>query len=667
MAVSCQLQGLQMDRFAILDELSKGIRAYVLLFCLTLVASAPGVFTMPALDRDESRFAQASKQMLETGDYLQIRYQDGLRNKKPAGIHWLQATTTAIFSSKEAKQIWSYRLPSFIGGALATCALFWAGIPLIGRRAAFLGASLFATGILLTSEAHISKTDGVLVAITTLAAAAFVHLKTREDHPKWLAILFWFAIGFGFLIKGPVTPMVVFLAIAFAGLWERSWKWSGLLCLGVVTIFIDNYINFGGADEVIGWGIKALGGVIIAVCAGRFVLDHWSVPWARRLVWWPGPLLCVLMVLPWFIAIQVATDGQFAEGALGKDLKDKVVGASEGHGGPPGYHLVFLLTHFFPATLFVIPAIYAAVKGIREKLEMHDGLVFVIGWLVPTWLVFEFLPTKLSHYTLPAYPALALLCGYAVYQLVSGAFAKAGNPVSGFARSGAIISSALLYFIGGLLVMIFVSPFGMNYLKAEAAGDFRSIDAEAVLNTWSSIDVVAWPLVFVAIAWVLALLFVAIRKYQLAVVFAILSSVLIGWHIRIAVLPTQTWVQATITARDALQDVCGLPSQAGCDPVPEENVQALSYAEPSFVFTTGTQVKISPDSSDLLDTSKGPQAWVINLEDQAGRDGLESLRTQAEASGWCFQRGEDRYVLNYSNGDPVHFVGVRVDPGACGP
>ena len=80
-----------------LDQWTRGIRAYVLLFLLTFVTAAPGVFTMPALDRDESRFAQASKQMLETGDYIKIRYQDEERNKKPAGIHWLQSATTAIF------------------------------------------------------------------------------------------------------------------------------------------------------------------------------------------------------------------------------------------------------------------------------------------------------------------------------------------------------------------------------------------------------------------------------------------------------------------------------------------------------------------------------------------------------------------------------------------
>ena len=97
-----------------LDRISSGWKAWVLLFVITFGAAAPGVFNLPALDRDESRFAQASKQMLESGDYIRLRYQDELRNKKPAGIHWLQAGSTALFTGAEAKQIWTYRVPSWL-------------------------------------------------------------------------------------------------------------------------------------------------------------------------------------------------------------------------------------------------------------------------------------------------------------------------------------------------------------------------------------------------------------------------------------------------------------------------------------------------------------------------------------------------------------------------
>ena len=645
-----------MNRYSVLDELSKGFRAYILLFFLTLVTAAPGVFTMPALDRDESRFAQASKQMLETGDYIMIRYQDGLRNKKPAGIHWLQSASTAMFSSAEDKQIWSYRLPSFIGGAIATCLVFWAGIPLIGRRAAFLGALLFSTGLLLTSEAHISKTDGVLVAITTLAVAAYVHLRARDDHPKWLAILFWFAIGFGFLIKGPVTPMVAFLAIIFAGLANRGWKYPALLSAGLVVIFLDTYFNFGPANEILGWVIKSIGVAMLAIAGWRFFADTWREDWFKTLVWWPGPLLFVVMVLPWFISIQMATDGRFAEGAVGKDLKDKVVGASEGHGGPPGYHLLFLITHFFPATLFLVPGLVVAIREIRAKANPDSNLIFLLAWLIPTWLIFEFLPTKLSHYSLPAYPALALLAGYAAWRLLEGA----RYPVSRFASLG-------VFLLGALLLGVFLSPIGIGLQIQEVTGDFKTVDAETVLASWQQYELVTWPLVIVLFAILATLIASLSRAYLLASGFAIVCSISLGWHARVMVLPSQKWVQPTWAARDVLKEVCSLPGETNCSGPAPTLIQTIGYSEPSFVFTTGTDVKISPNSTSTLPpASEAPvMAWALNIEREEGEMALEDIRAQAEAQGRCIIESSPRYALNYSNGDPVHFIGVRLDSGPC--
>src|SRR5205823_9384874 len=68
-----------------------GIRPMALLCLICLVLYAPGLAAIPPLDRDEARFAQATRQMLETGDFIRIRFQEEARHKKPAGIHWLQA------------------------------------------------------------------------------------------------------------------------------------------------------------------------------------------------------------------------------------------------------------------------------------------------------------------------------------------------------------------------------------------------------------------------------------------------------------------------------------------------------------------------------------------------------------------------------------------------
>ncbi len=76
----------------------------------------PGFFQIPPVDRDEAYFAQATKQMIETGDYVDIRYQDDVRYRKPVGIYWMQAavvnTASALGVPMRWTTIWLYRVPS---------------------------------------------------------------------------------------------------------------------------------------------------------------------------------------------------------------------------------------------------------------------------------------------------------------------------------------------------------------------------------------------------------------------------------------------------------------------------------------------------------------------------------------------------------------------------
>src|SRR5580658_6869436 len=94
-----------------LDLLAKDWRGPLLAAFIALIAALPGALGLPPLDRDEARFAQASAQMLETGDFVTIRFQDAPRFKKPVGVYWLQAASVALFSNVENREIWAFRIP----------------------------------------------------------------------------------------------------------------------------------------------------------------------------------------------------------------------------------------------------------------------------------------------------------------------------------------------------------------------------------------------------------------------------------------------------------------------------------------------------------------------------------------------------------------------------
>src|SRR6185369_16268741 len=117
-------------------------RAVAFLVLCALVLFLPGFFNIPPIDRDEARFAQATKQMVETGDFIDIRFQDEVRYKKPVGVYWLQAaaveTASKLGMPRAQLRIWLYRVPSLIGAIGAVLLTYWAALAFVSRRAALL-------------------------------------------------------------------------------------------------------------------------------------------------------------------------------------------------------------------------------------------------------------------------------------------------------------------------------------------------------------------------------------------------------------------------------------------------------------------------------------------------------------------------------------------------
>ncbi|MDR3508632.1 MAG: glycosyltransferase family 39 protein [Caulobacteraceae bacterium] len=349
-----------------LDQWARGWRGPLLAALAALFAGLPGALFLPPLDRDESRFTQATAQMLETGDFVEIRFQDQPRDKKPVGIHWLQAASVAATSSAEARNIFAYRIPSLLGAMLAAAACAWGAAAFFGAGPGLIAGLILAATFLLSTEAGIAKTDAVLCGTTVLAMAALARLYAasiglKEPFPKgesagWRTrLLFWLGIGVGMLDKGPVGPMVVLLA--------------GLSL----------------------WGVER------------------RAPWAARMGWAWGLILVLAIVGPWAAAITVKTDGAFWGTAIGGDVAPKLKGGQEGHGAPFGLHFLLSPLLFFPAGALLPAALIEGWKGRKTP-----GARMALCWLIPGWLVFEITPTKLVHYTLPLYGALAWLAVFAL-------------------------------------------------------------------------------------------------------------------------------------------------------------------------------------------------------------------------------------------------------------
>ena len=374
--------------------------ALLVVFCMLLYL--PGLTTIPPLDRDEARFAQASKQMLETGDLVDIRFQDKPRYKKPAGTYWLQAASSAMLRPIVGDQIWTYRLPSVLAAVLAVLLTMEIGRLLFNRRCGLIAGGLLAGSVLLVAEAHQAKSDAVLLVtillmfwpLARLYPAAGAAVQDSASPPAWPRWVFWAGLGASIMVKGPIGLLVVGLFLTTLTLLERR------------------------------------------------------LAWLRALVYWPAIVLAVVIALPWYVAITIASDGAFLAQAIGRDLAPKLAGGVEAHGAWPGYYTMLTLLMAWPASLFLWPTLL----GWRQAWSI-PAVKFMIAWALPSLLVFELIPTKLPHYVLPVYPALMLITAAAVSGAVGPlADTLRGRPAKIWAFIWALIG--LVLGIAGGVVMV---------------------------------------------------------------------------------------------------------------------------------------------------------------------------------------------------------------------
>ena len=341
------------------ERTSNAFRA-CLLVLMCLLAFIPGISGLPPTDRDESRYMQATKQMVETGDYVDIRFQTEPRYLKPVGIYWMQSAAIHLIGNGAASAPWVYRLVSVFSMTVAVLATFFIGLWLFGSSAGFLAATAMIGLVMVGFEARIAKTDAALLAATTIAMGAlgviYVAARRNEKTPWFAPWVFWLAQGVGILIKGPITPLAAGLTVIALSLWDRDWRWLTRLRAG------------------------------------------------------PGVILMALVALPWLAAITIKSGWTFWSEALDRSLFSKVRSGQESHGFPPGYYTLIFSLFAFP---FAAEMLRAGLKAINI-VRTDPRLAFLLAWYVPYWLVFEAIPTKLPHYVLPIYPAALLLMAWAL-------------------------------------------------------------------------------------------------------------------------------------------------------------------------------------------------------------------------------------------------------------
>jgi 4-amino-4-deoxy-L-arabinose transferase-like glycosyltransferase len=532
------------------------VRAVAFLTLCGLLLFLPGFFNIPPIDRDEARFAQATKQMVETGDFVDIRFQDEVRYKKPVGIYWLQAaaveTASGLGLQRAQVRIWLYRVPSLIGAIGAVLLTYWTALAFVTRRGAILAALIMCSSVLLGAEARLAKTDAMLLlsVVAAMGALARVYLSWQRgedpDRPPWTwPAIFWTALAVGILLKGPLILMFVGLTIVTLAILDRTATWL----------------------------------------------------WRLRPVW--GLTWLLVLVLPWFVAIFWRAGEAFFADSIGGDMLGKL-GAQESHGAPPGLYLLLFWVTFWPGAPLAAMAAPAVWKARREP-----GAQYLLAWLVPSWIVFELVLTKLPHYVLPLYPAIAILTvGTLERRVLSRSWLRRGT-----AWWFAIPAMASIIAVIGAI----------------------TLTRQPVFLAW---PFVAAALIFGLFAWWLY----DDNRAERSLLNAVVAALFLAVAIYGVVVPALTRLFPSAEIARALRNVVCVGPKAA----------AAGFHEPSLVFMTGTSTLLTDGSGAADFLSQGSCRFAL-VEQRSER----GFAQRAEAIGLRYDVAARIDGYNISQGKAI--------------
>ena len=323
-----------------------------LLIVVTLLVLVPGNNTAPLIDRDEPRFAQATLEMIQRNEWVVPYFNDEYRFDKPVLIYWLMRPFYHLVGVNE----FTARLPSVLSALLIALLLYHIGKKWFSKSTGIMAGIGFLTCIQVLIHGRSAVADMPMVlCILASQYALFELLYSRKDGYPWKWFyLFYIAQGIGFLAKGPIvtaTPIIT-LVLHRILIWRKPAQWKYL------------------------WlGLPA------------------------------GLAITLLIVALWGLPALYKTNGEFLSVGIYTHVWERGFDTFQGHGSFFLYYLVVALITIFPWIAFAGFGIRAVYKNWNEKN------MFLLSWLVGTYVAFSFYMTKLPHYVLPAYPAFFLLLG----------------------------------------------------------------------------------------------------------------------------------------------------------------------------------------------------------------------------------------------------------------
>lgn len=321
--------------------------AAVLLFITLFV----GLGTPTFWDPDEAHYAETSREMIETGDWIAPHYNQQPFFDKPALFHWLQGASMRLFGPSE----FSARLPSAIGGLALVAVTWWLGVQLLGPQTGILAALLLAANPGLFALARYAILDTIFTALL-FGGIALVAVAALRDRPK-LQYGGYVLIGLATFVKGPIALILCSVAFLF-----------------VIAVSSEARRRFLSLNLV------------------------------------AGAAIALALPLPWFLAMFFRFGDAFVRGyALNENL---LLFATPLYANQPPwwFYLGILASGLLPWTPLLAGRLIDLLRGAAQRSDTMDTVdVLLWGWTLAVVGFFSVSSFKLDHYVFPAAPALCLI------------------------------------------------------------------------------------------------------------------------------------------------------------------------------------------------------------------------------------------------------------------
>ena len=336
------------------NDLSK--RTLLVLLLLALIAWFGTLDYRKLIKTDEGRYAEISREMVASGDWLTPRLNGIKYFEKPPLQYWATAAAFKTFGFHE----WTARLWTALTGFLTVLVVWWSGRRLFGESAGLYGAMVLISNLYFVGMGHFNALDMGLTLFTTLALAGFCFAQrdgAAQQEQKLGMLLTWAAMAFAVLSKGLVGIVLPGVTLVLYSLLARDWA-----------------------------------------------------PW-RRLYLIPGTLLFLAIAAPWFVAVSIVNP-EFPWFFFIREHFLRYATDEARREGPVYYFVSILLLGMLPWIVVMLDTLWRAARGRnREDGKLDRPALVLLIWTIFVFVFFSLSRSKLPSYILPIFPALALLMG----------------------------------------------------------------------------------------------------------------------------------------------------------------------------------------------------------------------------------------------------------------